>query len=72
MKKEGYLIWDGNSQRPDIRFNDGNYYGGLNCGSMLEAFIEGRWIVTRLELNNKENYYLVGVGEEILWQKVRI
>lgn len=72
MKKEGYLVWDGNMQRPDIKFNDGSYYGGLNCGSVLEALINDKWINTRLELNDKENFYLVGIGEEILWQKVRI
>ena len=72
MEKEGILVWDGNIQKPDIMFDDGGYYGGLNCGDVLEAFIDGRWIDTRLELNDKENFYLVEIGEKILWQKVRI
>jgi len=72
--KEGYIVWDANSKRPDIRYNDGTYYGGLHCGNTLEALVRGTWEPTRIECgHSSEDWYLVGIenGYELLWMKVR-
>jgi hypothetical protein len=73
--KEGCLIWDANAQRPDIRFTDGSYYGGLHCGNTLEAFLRVKWQPVRIEYRHStDTWYLAGIenGDEILWLTVRI
>lgn len=72
--KEGYITWDANAKRPDIRYQDGSLYGGLHCGNTLEALIRGNWAPTRIEYRQSTDiWYLDGVegGDEILWLTVR-
>jgi len=72
--KEGILVWDAAAGRPDIRYHDGTFYGGLHCGDTLEAFTRTGWQSTRIELRGGiDNWYLSGIenDEEILWLKVR-
>jgi len=47
--KEGCIIYDAYAARPDIRYRDGTYYGGLHCGNTLEVFVRGNWEQARLE-----------------------
>lgn len=35
--KQGALIFDERTDRYDIRFGLGDYYGGLHCGDTLEV-----------------------------------
>jgi hypothetical protein len=72
--REGYIVWNGNAQRPDIRYGDGTCYGGLHCGNTLEAFVQGRWQPARIEYRHSADlWYLDGVenGGGILWMTVR-
>lgn len=59
MKKEGVLVISLSSGRMDIRFGLNDYYGGLYCGTQLEALINGEWVQTRIEI--KDDWYLVGI-----------
>ena len=59
MKGKGTLVYDRKSDRMDICFGQGDYYGGLHCGTPLEVQIGESWIPTRIEMGN--NWYLVGV-----------
>ena len=57
----GILIWDACAGRPDIRFCDGAYFGGLHCGKTLEALIQGKWKPARIEFSHsKDKWYLIG------------
>jgi len=72
--KTGYLVWDANAQRPDIRYHSGAYYGGLHCGNVLEALIQDKWKPMRLEYRSgTDSWYLAGIEnkDDILWLVVR-
>jgi hypothetical protein len=72
--KEGVLTWDANAKRPDIRYFDGTYYGGLHCGDTFEALLMGKWLWVRIEFRHSTGtWYLFGIenGDDILWQTVR-
>jgi hypothetical protein len=72
---EGYIIWDANANRPDIKYDDNTYYGGLHCGNTLEALICDKWMPTRIEYSHSAKaWYLVGIENsyDILWLTVRI
>ncbi|WP_312070417.1 DUF5348 domain-containing protein [Anaerotignum propionicum] len=69
--KQGALIYDFEADRYDIRFDIGDYYGGLHCGDTFEVFANGEWKLTRIE--NYKDWYLVGIQtEEIAGLMVRI
>ena len=72
--KTGQLIWDAGSQRVDIVFRDGTFYGGLHCGDTFDALIHDAWVPTRIELRWPDSWYLVGIrrGEEIFGLTVRM
>jgi len=74
--KEGCLVWDANAKRPDIKYADGTYYGGLHCGNILEVLIRNKWQWAQIEYRQSidaDVWYLPGIenGEEILWLTVR-
>jgi len=74
-KKPGIITWNSIAQRPDIRYSDGGYYGGLHCGDVFEVFIQGGWHQTRIEYNHDALlWYLVGIknGKQFLGLRVRI
>ena len=56
--KKGMLIYDSSTNE------EGNSYGGLHCGTAMEALINDEWIPTRIEYGN--DWYLVGVQKESL------
>ena len=62
--KKGILIYDSSTNRFDILYEEGNSYGGLLCGTAMEALINDEWIPTRIEYGN--DWYLVGVQKESL------
>lgn len=59
--KQGVLVYDDESGRMDIRFGLDDYYGGLHCGTTMEALINGKWIPTRIEMS--DGWYLVGLSQ---------
>ena len=52
------------TNRFDVLYEEGNSYGGLHCGTKMEALINDEWIPTRIEYGN--DWYLVGVQKESL------
>ncbi len=65
-KRIGSLIYDESMERMDIRFGLEEYYGGLHCGEGMEVMIDGKWIPTRIEVDTKRKWYLVGVDADLL------
>lgn len=57
--RKGILVYDAESDRMDIRFESGDYYGGLHCGEPMEVAINNDWIPTRIEMHS--HWYLVGI-----------
>jgi len=65
-KKIGKLFFDTETQRIDIKFEDGTYYGGLHCGETLDylrnnQWTNHEWIQTRIESDVDGEWYLVGL-----------
>ena len=52
------------TNRFDVLYEEGNSYGGLHCGTKMEALINDEWVPTRIEYGN--DWYLVGVQKESL------
>lgn len=59
--KQGVMIYNEETDRMDIRFGLNDYYGGLHCGTTMEALIDGKWIPTRIEMS--DDWYLVGLSQ---------
>ena len=60
------FMFNKETQRYDICFGVGDYYGGLHCGDCFEIFFDGKWVKTRLEMNVMNNeWYLVGIPTSI-------
>ena len=69
--KQGTLFFNGNLDRYDIRFDRGDHYGGLHCGECFDAFLDGEWKPTRIEMG--DYWYLVGFRDkEMIGLRVRI
>lgn len=64
--KQGALIYDRKSGRYDIRFGLNEYYGGLHCGECFDVFAGGRWKPTRIEMGDRDKWYLVGIKTDTL------
>jgi len=72
--REGYITWNADSRRPDIKYQNGAYHGGLHCGNTLDVLIANQWQPTRIEYRHSTGaWYLVGIenDEDILWLTVR-
>lgn len=57
--KQGTLVLDTDTGRMDIRFGVNEFYGGLHCGTCMDALIDGTWVSTRIEM--ADDWYLVGI-----------
>ena len=42
--KKGMLIYDSSTNRFDVLYEEGNSYGGLHCGTVMEVLINDVWI----------------------------
>jgi len=63
--KEGIIFFNANAKRPDIRFRNGSFYGGLHCGNTIEIFSNGEWHPARVEYRSRTGtWYLAGVEIE--------
>lgn len=60
MKRQGVLVLSTSTGRMDIRFGLDDFYGGLHCGTQMEALVNGQWIPTRIEM--ADDWFLVGVN----------
>ncbi|MCD7947527.1 MAG: DUF5348 domain-containing protein [Oscillospiraceae bacterium] len=71
--KKGILIYNTRAQRMDIRFDDGDTYGGLHCGETMDVNVNDTWVNTRAEYSHtRGEWYLVGVKREPVGLAVRI
>lgn len=71
VMKQGVLVPDYASGRINIRFSPEEHYGGLHCGETMEVLIDGKWMPTRIEMD--EDWYLVGIPyEDLIGLIVRI
>jgi len=57
--KQGVLFFDTVLKRYDFQYDIEKYYGGLHCGECFEVLLNGKWIHTRIELDN--DWYLAGL-----------
>lgn len=62
--KQGTLVLNIDSGRMDIRFGLNDFYGGLHCGTRMEALVDGEWIPTRIEM--AEDWFLVGIDTKAI------
>ena len=62
--KEGRLGYNPRTQRYGLLVSDLWEIDGFHCGNHLEVYIDGEWIPTQIEMNNKEQWYLVGVNKK--------
>lgn len=60
MKRQGVLVISVQTGRMDIRFGLDDFYGGLHCGTTMEALIDGNWVPTRIEM--ADDWFLVGIN----------
>jgi len=66
-------VFDERTDRYDIRFDLASYYGGLHCGECFDVFTRGKWKPTRIEMNMKQEWYLVGIrADDLNGLRVRI
>lgn len=64
--KQGALLYDEQIDRYKIRFGPEHFSDGLHCGESFEVLIDGKWMQTRIEMNIKQKWYLVGIKCEDL------
>jgi hypothetical protein len=57
--KCGMLIYDSDSNRLDMLFDNGSILGGFHCGDCLDILLDNEWIPTRVEYD--EDWYLYGL-----------
>ena len=57
--KEGKLVFDQKREKYHIVFKDGEEGYPLSCGNTLEDFLEGEWVVGRVE-HRYGGYYFTG------------
>ena len=57
---EGAMIFDPETDRMDIRFDDQRFYGGLHCGTPLDVLLNDHWVPTRIE--KAADWFLVGLS----------
>lgn len=70
-KNSGTLFFNSDINRMDILFDDGETYGGLHCGTCLDAKVDGQWVPTRIEYSDK--WFLVDMpSKEMGGLKIRI
>ena len=73
--QEGRLGYNGKNKRYGLLISDLWEKDGFHCGNHLQVFLDGKWIETRIEMNNREQWYLTGTdkkGTELEGLKVRI
>lgn len=57
--KEGKLKYNNRNRRYGLVSSDIWLDTGLHCGESLEVRIDDRWIPTRIEMDEKREWYLI-------------
>lgn len=73
--KEGKLGYNSRNQRYGLLVSDLWEIDGFHCGNHLEVYLNGEWVPTQIEMDSKEQWYLVGTnkrGKELEDLKARI
>lgn len=60
MWKEGRLGYNDSNNRYGLLIMDLWEHTGFHCGECLQVMVEGEWVETRMEMDNAQNWYLVG------------
>ena len=58
--KEGILAYNRVNDRSGLLSSDLWVHTGFHCGKRMEVFMDGKWILSRMEMNPKREWYLVG------------
>jgi len=61
--REGVLYYDKTTDRYDIVYFDGGYYGGLHCGNCFDLWLGDEWVSARIEADN-DGWYLCDLYHE--------
>lgn len=69
--KEGILSLDHGTDKYYIDYDDGCQSALLSCGSSLEIFYEGDWVIGRVEAQDR-NYYFYGADKPLLFKGMRV
>lgn len=57
--KEGILVYNRVNDRYGLLSSDLWVHTGFHCGKRMEVFMDGKWILSRMEMNPKREWYLV-------------
>lgn len=60
MWKEGRLGYNDSNNRYGLLIMDLWEDTGFHCGECLQVEVNGKWVDTRMEMNNALEWYLVG------------
>ena len=70
---EGRLYYRSDLGRYGLMSNGEWAVEGFHCGNLLEVWIDGRWIPTRIEMTADEQWYLVDLPGMVLYDlKARV
>ena len=59
IMKEGILAYNRVNDRYGLLSSDLWVHTGFHCGKRMEVFMDGKWILSRMEMNPKREWYLV-------------
>ena len=57
---EGRLGYNDDNKRYGLLVTDLWEHTGFHCGESLEVLVDGEWVQTRMEMNPRQEWYLVG------------
>lgn len=69
--KEGFLLLDNDTDKYFINYSDGLESSLLSCGSTLEIFNDGEWIIGRVEARDGK-YYFYGLDKPFLFVGLKV
>lgn len=64
MYKEGRLGYNPRNQRYGLLVSDLWEKDGFHCGNQMQVLLDGEWIPTQIEMDNREQWYLVGTDKK--------
>ena len=71
----GRLGYNTQNDRYGLLVTDLWEHTGFHCGEGLEVMVDGKWVQTRMEMDNNKRWYLVGTpyrGNNIEYVQARI
>ena len=58
--REGILGYHQENDRYGLLSSDLWVHTGFHCGERIEVFVDDKWISSRMEMNPRREWYLVG------------